>query len=1047
MNLTHTMKCLIILCLVQLHISIKAVYAQKITHSERNEVRTPEEERAGFKVPEGFIVELVASERDGVVNPIDITFDDAGRLWTQTASMYPLDPVADIQWHDLLQLMNDPEAQQNHPNFKRVLDLYKGKTKGDDKILLLSNIYDTDKLDVKVWADGLTIPQSILPYKNGAYVAQGSELFYLEDTDDDGTADKRNELFTGFGITDTHTMAHSLLRGPGGWIHFSHGALNKGKVTSLVSGKEHNIDYSKIAKFSLDGAQLEVITAGLQNIWGFQQLANGQWYGTEANDLGYSVVPMEEGTAFPGIGNEKIRPYQPWVPELHKFRVGGTGISGLAFAEDQSNTYPEEWKNVAFLANPITSTINTVKIKREKDGSVSAKHLPDFLTSEDDWFRPVNLEIGPDGCLYVVDWYNKIVSHNELPTTHPDRDKSHGRIWRIRHESQTPQEIPNFYEIKTSKLPDYLKSPSLWAKRAAWHQIADRPAKSTKKLIPALKKLIADPSEDEVSRIHALWALESLKHYDKKLMLSLLQSSPDNLRREAIRSLASFSLQPSEVAEMLAPLVEDSNAMIRSQLLRTLADIKAADAKTIELLVRASKPASATNEMGGGYERNFERYLARKALEQYPKELQAFIDSQGVENVAMENILWAIMALPKNQKEAAFLKYWPETKMKQMDEPTFVSVALMLENKDIYRVIKPAFNSSTVAKRYLQYAIRNQSSIQSDELGNLLQPAARHLLKSDKIENLHIALDAFARYNMDELHSEIVALIDGRSSEHTINLVLRALESKPSANQQLFTTIFQNQELSLNTRIAALHSLIKADTKSGGVQAQEWLTSLDDEQKSVLVTQLSASKAGCQILKSMYVNEMLKPANFSLSAAEKVYQANNVDANGVRILDEVKAHISAEKKKFQAKLDRFMGIAEAGGGDPQKGEMLFQTCLMCHKVGSKGQTIAPALDGSASRENEALITAIIDPDAAVESSYQLYRLTKNDGSSIEGYLVKKDERGTTIAFMGGSERFIDAKEIKSEGFVSGRSFMMKGLIDYYTDEQVANLLSYIKTLK
>src|SRR5690606_3821129 len=151
-----------------------------------------------------------------------------------------------------------------------------------------------------------------------------------------------------------------------------------------------------------------------------------------------------------------------------------TGISGTAFADDSSGSFPEEWKNVAFLANPITSSINAVKIVRHSDGRVSMEHLPDLLTSEDDWFRPVNMEFGPDGCLYIADWYNKIISHNELPTTHPDRDKNHGRIWRIRHISQKPRNIPNFYEMNTELLVEFLASPSLWAKRAAWHQITDR---------------------------------------------------------------------------------------------------------------------------------------------------------------------------------------------------------------------------------------------------------------------------------------------------------------------------------------------------------------------------------------------------------------------------------------------------------------------------------------------------------------------------------------------------------------------------------------------
>ena len=120
-------------------------------------------------------------------------------------------------------------------------------------------------------------------------------------------------------------MAHVLMRGPGDWIHFSQGALNKGKVSSLISDGNVQLDYCKVARFSLDAKKIELVSSGLNNIWGFQLRGNGQWYGTEANDLGYSIVPMEGGTGFPGIGSERIRPYQPWMPKLHDFHVGGTG--------------------------------------------------------------------------------------------------------------------------------------------------------------------------------------------------------------------------------------------------------------------------------------------------------------------------------------------------------------------------------------------------------------------------------------------------------------------------------------------------------------------------------------------------------------------------------------------------------------------------------------------------------------------------------------------------------------------------------------------------
>jgi len=161
----------------------------------------------------------------------------------------------------------------------------------------------------------------------------------------------------------------------------------------------------------------------------------------------------------------------------------------------------------------------------------------------------------------------------------------------------------------------------------------------------------------------------------------------------------------------------------------------------------------------------------------------------------------------------------------------------------------------------------------------------------------------------------------------------------------------------------------------------------------------------------------------------------------------VKKREDEKKKAFKGKLDKYMALAQKNTGNPEAGKVLFQTCLSCHQVAGKGQTIAPALDGSASRENEALLTAILDPDAAVESGYSVYRVIKKDGSSVEGYLVNKDERGTTVAFMGGGKVFIEANLIRNQYSLGGRSFMQKGLIDNYSDKQVADLLSFIRTLK
>jgi putative heme-binding domain-containing protein len=1018
------------------------------TKSDRVRASSAEEELAGFKLPPGFSIELVASEEAGIIKPIDLTFDDAGRLWTQTAKMYPLDPIADIKWKDLRTLMEDQKAQATDSNFVRVRDLYQGKTKGIDRILVLSGLYEKGKLKVSTWADGLAIPQSIWPVKSGAYVAQGSEVFFLDDTDGDGVADKRTPLLSGFGFTDTHTMSHSLIRGPGNWFHFSHGALNKGEAYSLQSMAKVEINYSKIARFSLDARKLELVNSGLNNIWGFQLRGNGQWYGSEANDWGFSITPMEPGTGFPGIGNDRLRYYQPWMPELHAFRVGGTGISGAAFNDDASGSFPDEWKNVAFLANPITSTINAVRVERHPDGSVSSEHLPDFLTSEDDWFRPVNLEFGPDGCLYVADWYNKIISHNELPTSHPDRDKSHGRIWRICPSNQSQRDIPDFYKIKTADLVRHLQSPSLWEKRAAWHQIADRDSSETKRLASDLVALLSDQTQDESTRIHSLWSLESIGHYDAALFSSLLKTPLHNLRREAVRSLASFPLNAQQIYKALKDFVADPNPAVRSQVIRTVAESASADHSTIDLLVRFCNPEIPGNAMGGPYERKFERFLARKALEQYPVEFKSYLNSSLVNNVPVGNLLWAVQALPAPEGEKAFINLWPRSNVTQLDESTFVSLAKMLKCKTIYDITKPLIQDPAYAGANVKFALDNQPEVQSKELSGLLETPVIKLLRSDVQSDITLALDAISSYKIANTTQEIDNIIDEDTPFIVLESAMLALGNDVKRSEATFVRIFDNEKFSFNIRLTAFQYLVRAGRTSSLQQAAgNWVPTIKRQEKQEFVTRLSGSKEGVKLLSKLYKDSVIDISAFDISSAERIFNSSPGSPQAQAILEGVRSREVAEQAAFKDRLAKYMAIAQRGGGNPQKGEVLFQTCLTCHRVGNKGQEIAPSLDGSANREYEALLTSILEPDAAVENSYRVFRVTKKDGTVVEGYVIRRDaQQGTTLAVMGGRRVFIKPEDIKNQGYLSGRSFMVRGLIDDYSDDEVADLLAYIRTL-
>ncbi len=870
----------------------------KITQSQREDAWTTEKEIAGFTVQEGFVIELVASEKNGVINPIDLTFDDAGRLWTQTASMYPLDPVSGQSWSETLQMMRDPDLGKKHPKVYDIQKLYKLEKRGKDKILILDDPTKRAQGQLKVWADGLTIPQSIMPYKNGCLVAHGSEFFFMSDEDNDGKQDGVETLLSGFGFFDTHTMSHSIVRAPGGWFNFSQGALNSGKVKVLRSGKELEVSYAKNLRLSNDGKEFEILNTARDNVWGYQLLSNGQWYATSANDVGLSILPMENQTGIEGIGGQSIRSYQPLIKAVHDFRVGGTGISGLAFSEDGEYGFPQaDWKNVAILANPITHSLNCVRIERMADGTIKAKHLKNLLTSKDDWFRPVNIEFGPDGCLYIADWYNKIVGHNEVRTDHPDRDKSHGRIWRIRHKSQKPLSIPNVAKASNADLLKHLQGKTIWEKRAAWHQIVDRNAKE---LAPQLKTIALDPSSKKDVRILALWSLEGLKSFDQQSLASLIADKDGDIRREAIRSLASYKLTATQVATLVKPYINDSNVMVRSQVLRTLEEIKTANNETIALLVTACKSAAPNNKFGGNYERNFERFLARKALESYQSELKAYLSTPEAIKQPAENILWAIQALPAKDRTTVFVNIWAQASKGNIDKNTFSAVSKMLDNPLVRDAVTPTFK--TRSKEMLELSIANSSTINGPLVAQFYTKKIEADLKSSDKAIVSKALGAIHALRSPYHTKTLLSLLDSTDSNNEKTNLFKALGHDKSIKPAFYRNLLYNEEISFDLRLSALAALVIKNEKTAISDAKKWLPLLDDSQKKQLVQRLSYSPQGNKLIQDLWHISYLSSDHWDLNSAIRTLSNSKNDWRAKQIHDAAKAIEQVAKKARHEKI-------------------------------------------------------------------------------------------------------------------------------------------------
>ncbi len=734
--------------------------------------RTSIEQQAAFTVPPGFVIELVASEETGLPKPAMTVFDDAGRLWSVTATDYPRD--------------NDPGIWTRP---------------GNDRVVIIDQPCTPGPHAVRTFADGMVMPLSVLPYGRGAFVAQGPEILFLEDRDGDGRADTRSVRLRGFGVQDTHTLPHQLTRMPGGRIVYSQGVLNNGRVTD-AGGRTIDFNKTQIATFRPDGTGHEVIGAGLNNIWAWAVSREGRVFIHEANDFGYSVVPFEEDSTYPSFILTKLHPATPMHPPTAPgLELGATGFSGLAIADDRAGSYPAPWHGLIYVSNPVLGRVHAVAMEQAANGVYSFKKAGDLVTCADPMFRPVAITFGPDGCLYITDWYNRIISHNEVARDHPGRDKTRGRIWRVRHQSQTQRRVPDLTRVATTELPAHLTADNTWEMRAAWHEIANRGARE---LAPALKTLIRDAQRGDDVRIQALWALEDTGNFDAVLWRELLAHANANVRREAVRAMSALKVPAAEAFTLVQSLAGETAWTVRYEVLRFF------------------RRTGATAE------------------------------------------------------QLAWLKRWSDGPAEQQ--------------------------------------------------------------KVEGWNGPYLALGgSYERAFQDHLWSRI------------------------------------------NDTTAAV-----ADS--------------DPRWDQILATQ---------------------PARSSEATA-----------------------------RIQAKIASVKAALVAAGDRPaEAGRVLVQTtCLACHRIGTKGVSLAPPLDGSASRDVDALITAIVDPDAAMENVFRLYRVELKNGMKVEGFRKSVDARQLTLMFMGGGTRSIPVAEIQNAGYVQGKSVMLP-LAAGLSDGQVADVIRYLKSLK
>ncbi len=1212
---------------------------------------TPEEERATFKVPDGFVVELVAAESKDIGKFIAVAWDHSGRMWTMTALDYPVD------------------ANENKSYAE---GLYaKG---GRDKILVYDHPYEPGPHQPRVFADGLAIPLGILPWKDGCYAQYGHDIRLYLDTDGDGKADRHETVLTGFGIDDSHLFPHQFTPGPGNWIYLAQGAFNHGDVKrpdgkplrtggmfSITPQASTPFHFCKLARMRPDGSDFQLLSSGPNNIWGLVLDRTGEWFIQEANDMGYPVVPFMPGTHVPGVGNEKLKPYAPVrPPSLAPPQMGGTGLSGLALKYEPGwpDEYGAEKKEVKqfFIANPITSRIQRVTAALDGNGYTFTKQ-EDFLTSTDPWFRPIAIAFGPDGCLYVTDWYNRIISHNEVPRAHPDRDKTRGRIWRIRHKEQPSPAVPDLVKTSTEDLLLYLESPSQWAQRGAMEQLIQRNAKD---LRDTLLTLATDENKDASTHINALWVCEGLGLFDEPTWAKLLASPDRDERREAARSLGSFSLTGEVLAGLFAPLRGEPDSDVRAAIIQTLATVKQPSPALLESLVHFFAP-SLPPDAGKvqAYQREFERYLVRAALENHGPALAEFIGSKEARALPPEHRLAATLALPGESAPYAFIAALREVQRAPNDEEVvrLLTPPVALEKGDVasgaYARKIPApwlqgvadfVNAPENQIPVLEALVRQRDRLDREYVMAMLAGLEidRTMEAGRKEKPNHLAVRVAAAYPFPLLAGPVLTIaLDAAAPMEVRLLALDALPGIKGAELDKLEPLAADAALAPALRASVIAALAGKSPRTASAQFPALWPRLSPLERNVLAVRLVSSKDSARVLLDAVAAGMLKDDDLDVSQLERlhslfpeepamkalwdrvakkfvrvlklnggkdgyvdsnitltgpftveswvrldegidngdgllsngktlgpnfyskkfrvyvggdlhdvavaskemtpgawthvaftrddkgvfrIYLNGELDATGTKTsLDvyegcdigrapvngkgtsgefaeyrvwsvcrtpaEIRASfdrtfageakpehlmvyhsplsdwqgasktasispvldgpplLSASEARTQAeKLEKYKVIA-ARSGDAKAGQLTFSTiCQSCHTLAGKGGNLAPALDGSAHRDLDGLLRALLTPNAAVEGGYRAFRVTTKDGRVIEGFLAARDKDGVTLRMMGGLEQRIAQGDIARADFTT-RSLMIEGMLEALTEQQVADLFSYIRTLK
>lgn len=497
-------------------------------HIRTTEARSPQDEKLGLRVPDGFEIQLFASEPD-IGKPLNMTFDDKGRMWLTQSFEYPFPDTSGTP-RDRISVLED--------------------TDGDGQ---------ADKIEV--FADSLNIPIGIVKVPDGVIAYSIPTITHFRDINNDDRVDERRALFKGFQYKDTHGMINNLIRSWDGWIHADHGFANISHVTN--GGPDTlTMQSGNTFRFRSDGSEVEFTTTGRVNPYGYAYDELGYTYSTDCHTS--PIYQLIRGADYPHFGKKPTG--IGFGPALMKHTYGATALAGLEYYLGPG--FPSAYQHSFYYGDVVKCRVYRATMDMHGTTPV-IRQEEDFITSEDPWFRPVDVKMGPDGALYIADFYNSIIGHYEVPLDHPARDRYRGRIWRVVYkgdEAKSQETSVKLHGLSLQDLIARLDHPQLPFRMSVSDQIVDR---FGPKAIPALMEVVQ--SEKSIkAKIQGLWMLYRLSSISDEIMDAALQSPNDTVQVHALRILFEWENPDETWIRQAHELLGDNSPHVRRQAVMVL---------------------------------------------------------------------------------------------------------------------------------------------------------------------------------------------------------------------------------------------------------------------------------------------------------------------------------------------------------------------------------------------------------------------------------------------------------------------------------------------